>query len=453
MPGIFALSIHPDRYQSDFLQDLFLGTFYHQHLGEAYAGLSTCNGGKFQIRTHRGLFRATFSHDLEGLEGTHGIGYCGSVREPHFSDSRLGEFSCCFSGNVTNLAQLVQRFKDAGDSFTRGDDIEVISKLLAKGETVVEGIRGMTAEIQGAFSLLILTRQGVYAVRCPSGRWPLVIGTKDGAAAVATESGGFTNLGFKRVRDVEPGEIVLLKDGEWQSVGSVAGAGVQVCSFYWVYTGFPNNIFEDVPDSLVRKRLGAALARRDIEQGFVPDVVIPVPDSGRFHAIGYHQEFCRQMMKGRISKMPVYDELLMKYPYSGRSFIPRDQKLRDREARIKQLPTGEDCSGKVIAVCDDSIVRGTQTQTQLVPKLRRTGAKEIHFRISYPELRSHCRWGKTTKKGEILAPRIPDIQERARYLGVESIRYNNIQDLAEAIGHPLEKLCVDCALDLRDSER
>jgi amidophosphoribosyltransferase len=222
---------------------------------------------------------------------------------------------------------------------------------------------------------------------------------------------------------------------------------VQTCSFYWIYTGFASDAFEGVPDSLVRKRMGAALARRDVASGFTPDVVIPVPDSGRFHAIGYHQEFCRQMMEGKVKRVPLYDELLLKYPYAGRSFIPSDQKQRDREARVKLLASGEDCRGKVIAVCDDSIVRGTQTQMELVPKLRMAGVKEIHFRISYPELRSHCPWGKTTRKGELLACRIPAIEDRMRFLGVEGLMYNTIADVADAIGRPLETLCVDCARD------
>lgn len=447
MPGLFALSINPEKYRGDFLEDLFFGTFYHQHLGEAYSGLSTFGNGRFQIRTHRGLFRVMFSDDMDGLSGTEGIGYCGSVREPHFSESRLGKLSCCFSGNVTNLPELVERFQGFGHIFTRGDDIEILTKLVAQGNDIVDGIQRMTKEVEGAFSLLILTEEGIYAARCPTGHWPLTLGVKEGAVAVATESGGFANLRFTRARDLEPGEIVLLKNGEWQTKARIVPSRVQVCSFYWVYTGFPNNVLENVPDSLVRKRLGAALARRDVERGFVPDIVIPVPDSGRFHAIGYHQEFCRQMMAGKVSRIPLYDELLLKYPYAGRSFIPQDQKQRDREARIKLLASGEDCHGKVVAVCDDSIVRGTQAQTDLVPKLRQTGVKEIHFRISNPELRSHCRWGKTTRKGEVLAGRIPAKEDRIRFLGVDGLEYNTIEDLAEAIGRSTASICVDCDLD------
>ena len=446
MAGLFGLSTDPAFGDACFLEDLFWGTFYHQHLGEAYAGLSTCNDGCFHIRTHRGRFRATFAGDMEGLAGTEGIGYCGPVREPYFTESRLGKLAACFSGNVTNLAQLLDRFKGQGHVFTRGDDIEVLTMLVAQGATVADGVQKLFQEVAGAISLVILTEEGVYGARGPSGRWPLVVGEKEGAVVVASESGGFANLGYRRVRDVEPGEIVRLKNGRWETVCRTRAACPQSCSFYWVYTGFPSSVFEGVPDSLVRKRLGAALAARDIQRGFIPDVVIPVPDSGRFHAIGYQQEFCRQMMAGKVARVPLYDELLLKYPYAGRSFIPQDQKQRDKEARIKLLASGEDCTGKVVVVCDDSIVRGTQAQMDLVPKLRGAGVKEIHFRISNPELRSHCRWGKTTQKGELLADRVPAIEDRARYLGVEDLEHNSIQDLAAAIGRPVETLCVECDL-------
>jgi len=446
MPGLFALSIDPGKFNGSFLEDMFWGTFYHQHLGEDYAGLSTFRDGEFKIRTHRGRFRATFSGDLEGLDGTEGIGYCGCVREPYYAESRLGELAACFAGNLRNLVDLTARFKSAGHVFTRGDDIEVITKLTAQGEDLVGGIRNLIREMDGALSLMILTGEGIYVARCPAGRWPLVIGEKEGAVVAASESGGFTNLGYRRIRDVEPGEIVLLKNGRCETRSRIECGPQQVCSFYWVYTGFPNNVTGGVPDSLVRKRLGATLAARDIQRGFIPDVVIPVPDSGRFHAIGYHQEFCRQMMAGRLTRIPLYDELLLKYPYAGRSFIPQDQLKRDKEARIKLLASGEDCAGKVVVVCDDSIVRGTQTQMDLVPKLRQAGVKEIHLRISNPELRSHCKWGKTTRKGELLVDRIPALDDRAKFLGVEDLEYNTIPDLAAAIGRPLEGLCVDCSL-------
>jgi len=448
MAGLFAISVDPELYKGDFLEDLFWGTFYQQHLGEDYAGLSTLNEGQIKIRTHRGLFRPTFSSDLQGLEGTEGIGYCGSAREPFLVDSKLGKFSVCFSGNIVNLPELIGLFKSFGHTLERGDDVEIIAKLLVQGCDFKNGIKKMTEDIKGAYSLLILTESGIYATCCPTGQWPLVIGEKEGAVVVSSGSGGFSNNGFKLVRDVEPGEIIFLENGRIETKEKMVSAEKKICSFIWVYTGFPNDTFHEVTSSLIRKRLGAALARRDIKNGFVPDVVVPVPDSGRFYAIGYHQEFCRQVNSGMTLILPCYDEVLLKYPYAGRSFTPQTQEARDQEAQIKLLESGEDYRGKRVVVCDDSIVRGTQMQTNLVPKLRMIGVKEVHFRIGNPELRSYCPWGKTIKKGETLVSRMPSIEERIRFLGVDGLEYNTTDDLIAAIGISRKMLCIDCSLDL-----
>ena len=333
MPGFFVLSIDTEKYKGDFLDDLFWQTFYQQHLGEDYAGLATCNGGKISIRTHRGLFRPTFGADLAGLEGTMGIGYCGDNREPILVDSKLGEFAACFSGNIINQGELVERFKTCGHSFAWGGaDVEVLAKLIAQGEGFVDGIQRMNDEVEGAYSLAILTPEGIYVACDPSGRWPLVIGEKPGAVAATTDPCGFDNWKFSYQRDVEPGEIVLLKNGCAETKGRIPGTKIQICTFVWVYTNFPDAVFKNVPVSAVRKRLGAILARRDIKRGFIPDIVAPVPDSGRFCAIGYHQEFCRQVNEKKIDRVPEYDEVLMKYPYAGRSYPRSSQAERHLEA-------------------------------------------------------------------------------------------------------------------------
>lgn len=450
MAGLFALSTDPAVYQGDFLDDLFWGTFYQQHLGEEYGGLSVREGQDIRVQTHRGLFRPAFAANLSRLKGTEGIGYCGSNREPFLADSKMGEWSICFSGNLINRAGLIRHFKSLGHIFEKRtdeiSDIEVIAKLIAQGEGLIDGIRRMAKAINGTYSLLILTKEGIFVARSPNGHWPLMMGAKKGAVVVASEPGGFRNFGFKPCRDLKPGEIVLLKDGKFETKDTIPTEKIQICSFVWVYTAFANGVFEGIPASVVRKRLGAALARRDIEKGFIPDIVAAVPDSGRFHAIGYHQEFCRQVNEGQITRVPFYDEVLLKYPYAGRSYTPQTKEKRDREAHIKIVPAGEDYSGKVVVICDDSIVRGTQTQTNLVPKARALGIKEVHFRISNPELLSHCPWGKTTQKGECLAERMPKIEDRVEFLGVDSLAYCTIDDLVAAIGLPREQLCVDCSL-------
>jgi amidophosphoribosyltransferase len=455
MAGLFGLSIDPQVYSGNFPQELFLGTFYEQHLGEKYGGLAVKNSKSINIQTHKGLFRPMFGPEVEEFQGTEGIGYCGSAREPFLVESRTGEFCACFSGNIINRPQLVTCFKDFGHNFCRGgDDIEIITKLIAQEDKMVEGIKRADSKTKGAFSIVILAPEGIYAARCSSGHWPMVIGEKNGAVAVASESISFSNLGFKILRDLKPGEIVLLKEGQWSTVGQMSTNKIQICSFVWVYTSSPVSVFEGIPASEVRKRLGAALASRDIENGFFPHIVAPIPDSGRFHAIGYHQEFCRQMNDGLTEKVPLYDEALVKYPYAGRSFTPDTDKERSFEAFVKILPSGERFyRGKQVVVCDDSIVRGVQTREGLIPKLRILGIKGIHLRISNPELWSHCRWGKTTRRGEVLVAKYPTEKERINFLGVQSLKYNTIDDLIEAINLPRESLCVDCDLPEQEIEQ
>jgi amidophosphoribosyltransferase len=447
MPGFFAMSIDSKEYKGVFLDDLFWQTFYQQHMGESYAGLATYNSEKISIRTHRGLFRSNFGEDMAGLEGTMGIGYCGDNREPILVDSKLGEFAICYSGNIINQSELVAEYKERGHSFAwGGTDVEIIAKLIAEGDGFADGIRRMNNRVKGAYSIAILASEGIYMACDPSGRWPLVIGEKGGAIAATTDPTGFSNFGFNYQRDIEPGEIVLLRGGKAESKGIIQGGKSQICTFVWVYTNFPNAVFKGIPVTAVRKRLGAILARRDIENGFIPDVVAPVPDSGRFCAIGYHQEFCRQINEGKINQVPLYDEILIKYPYAGRSYPRLTQSERDMEARIKQLRSGENYAGKKVVICDDSIRRGTQIERNLVPKLRALNISEIHIRVSNPDSVSYCRWGKTVRKGELIATRIPSLKRRVEFLGIDSLTHPTVEELAKAIGLPLNTLCVDCDL-------
>jgi len=445
MAGFVALSIDTKKYRGNFLDDLYGLTFYQQHLGEDYAGFSSFNNGKINIRTHRGLVRPTFSNDMTGLEGTMGIGYCGDNREPILVDSKLGDFVTCFAGNIANRDELIDKFKAAGHSFAWGGaDIEIIAKLIAQGKGFVDGIGRLNNEVEGAFSVSILTPEGIYVVSDPAGRWPLVFGQKNGAIVATTDPCGFANWEFNYKCDLDPGEIVLLKNDTIETVGRLPPGKTQICTFVWVYTNFPNAVFKNIPVSAVRKKLGAALAKRDIARGFIPDIVAPVPDSGRFCAIGYHQECCRQVNEGKIDRIPVYDEVLIKYPYAGRSYFKPDQSKRNIEAQVKQMRSGESYAGKKVVMCDDSVRRGTQIERNLVPKLRALGISEIHFRISNPDSFSYCKWGKSVKKGELLAAKVPSIKKRAKILGIESLEYTTVHELAEAIGLPLETLCIDC---------
>ena len=195
MPGFFALSTDSHKYKDSFIDDLFWQTFYQQHLGESYAGLATYGSdSKINIRTHRGLFRPNFGGDMVGLEGDLGIGYCGDYREPILVDSKSGEFAACFLGNVINRDDLIEGFKNKGHSFAWGGiDIEILAKIIAQGEGFVAGIQKLNQEIRGAYSLSVLTPEGIYIICDPSGRWPIVLGEKRGAVAATTDPCGFGN--------------------------------------------------------------------------------------------------------------------------------------------------------------------------------------------------------------------------------------------------------------------
>jgi amidophosphoribosyltransferase len=442
MSGLFGVSINPKR-EKNVNGDLFWGTFYQQHLGEEYCGVSIIDQDNgFVTRVNEGHFRNAFGREEKIWKKviSEAIGCCGFSREPFHVYSRIGEFSVCFSGNILNADFLMDEFKVAGQNFVQGDEAELICKIIVSGGSFWRGMEEIKKTVKGSYSILVLTQEGLYV--CSDGRWPLVIGKKEGVLTVATGSAGFGNLELELIDDVGSG-ILLLKDGEikeWTKTESSP-----VCSFMWVYTGFPADVFHGVPASSIRKALGASLARKDIMIGVVPDLVLPVPDSGRFHAIGYHQEFVRASNKGIIDRVPEYDETLLKYPYAGRSFIPQSQEIRDMEASIKLIPVAEEYKNKKAVIVDDSIVRGTQARNNLVPKLRTLGLNEIYFRVGNPELISHCPWGKTTKQGEMLANSIPDLDERREYLDVDSLIYSSVNDLKQVFQIFSQEICMDCA--------
>jgi len=491
MAGLAAVTVDPTLYEGSFSEDLKRGAFYQQHLGEEHAGVGVSDGRNLTMWRNSGLFMSNFG-SMSFEENKDGIAYCGGAKEPFDTGSPLGDVALCFSGNVQNREEVVAQLQTEKRLVRRGDDAEVMTHLIAQGDDVPDGIAKMAQRVEGAFAALVLTPSGTYAAVSATGHWPLILGKKRGAAIVASECGGFGNLGFDVVRDMKPGEVTLLHNGHFETRGMLPRheKGVQICSFLWVYTAFPNATIFGVPAWLVRKRLGAALARRDIAARFIPHRVMPICDSGRYHAIGYYEEFVRAANKGEIDRVPIYDEPLVKVPHAGWSFrqgtdeqrrvvahykqvplydgamheallspsgprmadILRDHLMETLAIEIADPPVLEDGVGiptedEEIAVLDDSIVRGSQTEEDLAPKIRAMGfaAAHIHLRISNPELLSHCPWGKTTKRGEVLVVRVPDIQARAQALGVGSLAYNTTDDLVAAIGFPAQVLCMDCS--------
>ena len=431
MCGIFAISTQAG---NNIVDDLFLGTFYMQHRGQKYCGLATFAGESLKIRTHRGLVRATFTNDLVGMEGHMGIGHTSLLdRQPVKLDSRMGEFTICFEGNIINREQLINDLKKQGHSFYTDSDTEVLAKLIAQGDDFVDGIKKMAAKIRGAYALVILSKGKIYAARDKYAFRPLVIGKRNGAIAIASESCPFVNLGFEILRDVKPGEIIELDGSELITKEHNPAAFTQYCSFEWVYTANVASTIDGLSVDIARRNLGAALAKRYPEK---VDIVTAVPNSGIGHAIGYAQE----------ANIP-FDNAFIKYDYASRSYTQPTQAERDREAKIKLIPVPAKIKDRSLVICDDSIVRGTQMKNDLVVKLKKSGCKGIHVRVACPPLKAPCLYGVATRSKEELAAHKKSIEQIREYIEVDGLAYNTLEDLGEALGRPLDQICTSCWTD------
>ncbi|KAF0133401.1 MAG: amidophosphoribosyltransferase [Candidatus Saganbacteria bacterium] len=430
MCGNFAVSST----DANIIDDLFLGTFYLQHRGQKYCGLSVYDGTQIKIRTHKGLVRDRSFSDLTGMGGFMGIGST-SLKDcqPLKLDSKMGEFTICFSGNIINREEIVDDLKKRGHSFYTDSDIEIIAKLIAQGNNFVDGIENMAGKIRGSYALVLLSKNALYAARDKYGFRPLVMGIREGSIAVSSESCAFCNTGFIILRDVEPGEILEIKKDKYETKKVIHSDIKQYCSFEWVYTANVTSIIDGSPVDCVRRNIGAALAKRYPVDA---DIVAAVPNSGIGHAIGYSQE----------SKIP-FDNVFIKYDYASRSYTQPTQEERDREAKIKLIPVSCKIKGRKVVICDDSIVRGTQFKNDLVVKLRRNGISEIHARIACPPLKAPCLYGVATRsKNELIAAE-KTVEEIRKYIGIDSLAYATIEDVAEAIGKPIKDLCLSCWTD------
>jgi amidophosphoribosyltransferase len=460
MSGVFGIVS-----QKDCLEDLLYGTDYQTHLGTQYGGIAVLSGKRIYRQIHdvsQSQFKSKFYEDYKKFEGKYGIGVISdSDAQPMFLNAKFGSFAICMSGLIENTGELVKELHQRGHSFSETEDgssnsVEVVAKLISEGQDFASGIEHMFTKIIGSCSLLLLCRDGIYAARDRFGYTPLVIGKRGKDFAVASETCAFPNTGFATQKFLLPGEIVLVDENGMKQVKG-DGNTQQICSFLWIYTGFPASSYEGINVEAVRERCGRALARKD--KDIDVDVVSGVPDSGVAHAIGYAME------SGKSYRRP-----LVKYtPGYGRSYTPPDQEIRDRVAKLKLIPIKEIIEGNKIVVCEDSIVRGTQLKNFTINKLWDNGAKEIHVRPACPPLMFPCKFCLSTRSIHELAARkaikdiegkdIEDVSEyvdhaTAKYkkmvgwiekdLGVTTLRYQTLEDMIEAIGLPREKLCTYC---------
>lgn len=450
------------------VSDLFFGTDYHSHLGTRRGGMAVYDKTHGFDRAIHNIqnspFRTKFERDVEELEGTLGIG-CISDSEPQplMVQSHLGSFAITTVGKINNMDELVKyAFANGCTHFLEmsGGSInatEMVASLINQKSSLIEGILHAQDMIDGSMTMLIMTPEGIYAARDRLGRTPVILGKKDDAVCASFESFAFMNLGYQNYRELGPSEIVFFTPEGAETV-SPAREEMKICSFLWVYYGYPTSTYEGVNVEQMRYKCGDMLASRD---DVTPDIVVSVPDSGIAHAIGYANK----------SGIP-YARPFIKYtPTWPRSFMPAQQSQREHIAHMKLIPVPELIHDKRLLLIDDSIVRGTQL-SQTTEFLYGSGAKEVHIRPACPPLLYGCKYlnfsrsksemdlitRRTIMKREgIITEAIledytnPDshnYKEMEKAIGDElkftSLRYHRLDDMIASIGLAPCKLCTYC---------
>jgi amidophosphoribosyltransferase len=431
------------------VEDIYRGLDFLQHRGQQFCGIATYDGKRIYLITHYGQVGNTFtSHELETFKGNMGIGHVSlKERQPMMWQGAVGEIAVAFSGNIINSEALLAEMKDRGEAFYHGLDIEIISKLIMQEKEVVAGISMLAKKIEGAYSLVVLAENGIYAARDVYGFRPLMLGEGSGAYLVSSESRAVQNMGISRLRDVRPGEIVLITRKGFETKKQLEGLRRAHCAFEWAYTASMDSKIDGLYVQEARNNLGRSLAERDIQEGGLEaDLVAPVPLSGIGHALGYHMR----------SGLP-YQEVFLYNRYADRSYTQLTQEDRDRMAKKKLSALRYAIRDKKIVLCDDSIVRGTQIKEK-VRELKNAGAKEVHVRIACPPLMYPCDFGISTRtyqellaRGYLSEGNISTVDELkaledwvSEKIGADSVKYNSLEAFVEALKISREHLCLHC---------
>ena len=450
--------------------DVFYGTDYHSHLGTRRAGMATFseeNGFRRVIHSiQQSPFRTKFEDELNDFSGNAGIGIISDTdAQPLLFNSHLGRFAVSTVGKILNAEELVEHLLQENmhlSEFSSGriNPTELVGLLIVKGKTFVDGIENVYRLVKGSCSILVLTEDGIIAARDSWGRTPIVVGRRDDAYAVASESSAFQNLGFETEYFVGPGEIVRITASYMEQLRKPSPRK-QICSFLWVYYGFPTSDYENRNTEEVRNACGEAMGRIDTTE---VDCACGIPDSGIGMAIGYASGH----------GVP-YRRAISKYtPTWPRSFTPSKQEMRELVAKMKLIHNGAVLRNKRVLFCDDSIVRGTQLRDN-TKCLFEAGAKEVHMRIASPPLLYGCpfiNFTSSKSEMELLTRRLiaefegmdaandperlkayskTDSPEYLRMVeaiqkrfGLSSLRFTRLEDLVEAIGLPKCELCTHC---------
>jgi len=424
-------------------QTLFFGLFALQHRGQESAGIATSKGERIGIKAKMGLVSQVFREEtLSGLPGHLGIGHTrystmGGSKEynaqPLLANGQRGQIAVGHNGNVINAADLrIEMAEEFGATFNKTSDTEVIAELFAKapGANWFEVSAYAMRRLKGAYSLVIMTKDQLIAVRDPIGIRPLCLGTLNGGWVVASETAALDNLGAEFVRELEQGEtLVIDKDGVKSKIWSGARSNHAMCIFEQIYFARPDSILNGELAYETRRRLGAAVYR---EHPVDADIVVGIPDSSTPHAVGL----------AAAAKIP-YVEAIIRNRYVGRTFIQPDQHSRSQGVKTKFNAMRGVVEGKRLLVVDDSIVRST-TVTRIVKMLRKAGAKEIHMRVASPPIKSTCHFGvDMATLGELIAYN-KTVDEIRDYIGADSLAYLSVEGLLQAVRAPDKTYCNGC---------
>lgn len=434
--GVFAVHGHQDAALLN-----YYGLFALQHRGQESAGIAAGSGDGSRFRHHKGmgLVSQVFSQDeLSGLHGTMAVGHVrysttGSSTllnsQPLVVNTARGQLAIAHNGNLVNAAALREELERSGSIFQTTVDSEIILHLMAQPDHATGGPIGALRRLEGAFSVVIMGERELIGLRDPSGLRPLSLGKLDDAWILSSETCAFDLIGAEFIRDLEPGEVVVINDKGLRSEFPFLATREAFCIFEYVYFSRPDSRLRGVTVSKARVNMGRELARLHPVEA---DVVVPVPDSGIYAALGFAEEL----------GIP-YDPAFVRNHYIGRTFIQPTQLIRDFNVRVKLNLIGETVRGKRVVVVDDSVVRGTTAKARVV-NLREAGAKEVHLRISCPPHKHACYYGIDFPDPEKLIANQHSHQEICDYLGADSIGYLNTDGMVRATGLAKDSFCMAC---------
>lgn len=453
--------------KNDCVFDLFFGTDYHSHLGTRRGGMAVYGNDGFDRSIHNienSPFRTKFEKEANEMKGNFGIG-CISDYEPQplIVRSHHGTFAITTVGKINNTDEIVKKIFSKGSPHfleMSGGDInatELVASIINQKENMIEGIQYAQEIIDGSMTILVMTPKGIFAARDKMGRTPVVLGKKEDGYCATFESFAYLNLGYEDYKELGPGEIVIMTPEEVRTV-SAPGKNMKICTFLWIYYGYPSSSYEGVSVEQMRYNCGAMLAKRD---NVKPDIVAGVPDSGTAHAVGYANE----------SGIPFSRPFIKYTPTWPRSFMPTIQSKRNLIAKMKLIPVHDLIKDKSLLLIDDSIVRGTQLR-ETTEFLYSSGVKEVHIRPACPPLVYGCKFinfSRSTSEMDLITRRMiqrlegdnaknvineytnPEseryqnmIEEIRKELNFTSLRYHRLDDMIASVGIDRDKLCTYC---------